>query len=78
MTNFRFVYSVFFSRITYKDQCFCKFQRLHRKNPIKIYQTVTSFCSIIYLKLIENRFFLGKKYEIQVIASMIMLTRSTE
>ena len=56
----------------------CKFRWLHRKNRIKLYETTTSFYSKKDLKFIKNRFFLVKKWKIQVIVFMIMLTRSSE
>ena len=40
----------------------------NQKHHIEIYQTTTSFYLKKDLKLIKNRFFLKKKWEIQVIA----------
>ena len=48
------------------------------KNMIKIYQTISSFYSKKVLSLLKYGLFLVKKLEIQVIVSMIMLTRSSE
>ena len=51
---------------------------MHRKNYIKTYQTTTSFYLKKKLKLIKTIFFPVKKWKIQVILFMNMLTRSSE
>ena len=68
----------FFFLITSKVQWFCKFWWLHRKNHIKICRTTSCFYFKKKLKQIKNRYFLVKNWIIQVIASVIMLTRSSE
>ena len=45
---------------TSKVQLFCKFELLHWKNHIKIYQTTTSFYLKKDLKLIQTDFFSEK------------------
>ena len=65
----------FIFRNTSKVQCSCKFRWFHRKNHIKIYQTTTSLYSNKHLKLIKNIFLPVKKWEIQIIVYIIMLTR---
>ena len=67
-------FSSFFFRNTFKVQWLCKFQWLHYKNPINIYQTTTCFL-LKNRSGVKNRFILAKKLEIQV---MIMLTCSSE
>ena len=74
--NFETWFCSFF-QTTSKVQWFSKFWSLHRKNHIKIYQMITSFYLFFILKLIKNRFFLGKKLEIQLIAFMLMLNCSS-
>ena len=74
----KLTFFIFFSWNIYKVQWFYKFRWLHWKYFIKIYQTITSFYPKKCLKLILNRFLLVKKWKIQVIASMIIFTRSSE
>ena len=74
MKMFMISLQLIFFQFTSKFQQFCKFQWLYRKNYIKISRSLYSFYSKQNLKAINNTFFPGKKWKIQV----IMLTPSSE
>ena len=78
MNTFRLGVRVKFYWNSSKLQCFCKFRWLYWKIYFKIYQTTTSSYSRIDLELIKNKLFPVKKWVIQVIVYIIMLTRSSE
>ena len=75
--NCKIFFCSFFSSNYFQSLAIYKFWWFYGKNLIKIYQTISSFCSKQDFNLIKNRMISSKKWEIQVILFMIMPSRSS-